>query len=136
MKLFQTSGPALFMYTVIVCCLIASLVCFYVYYNAIFVNEIILWIGITTFTILYHFWGRIILGNVSKIFRRFISYKSWWFKERSFEKDLYEKLKVKKSAVMQQRIFYTYLNQFHGTVSGGLLSAETDLPVMGWGRVS
>lgn len=96
MKLFQTSGPALFMYTVIVCCLIASLVCFYVYYNAIFVNEIILWIGITAFTILYHFWGRIILGNVSKIFRRFISYKSWWFKERSFEKDLYEKLKVKK----------------------------------------
>ena len=96
MKLFQTSGPALFMYTVIVCCLIASLVCFYVYYNAIFVNEFILWIGITTFTILYHFWGRIILGNVSKIFRRFISYKSWWFKERSFEKDLYEKLKVKK----------------------------------------
>ena len=96
MKLFQTSGPALFMYTVIACCLIASLVCFYVYYNAIFVNEIILWIGITAFTILYHFWGRIILGNVSKIFRRFISYKSWWFKERSFEKDLYEKLKVKK----------------------------------------
>ena len=35
MKLFQTSGPALFMYTVIACCLIASLVCFYVYYNAV-----------------------------------------------------------------------------------------------------
>ncbi|MBR3882991.1 MAG: hypothetical protein IKJ36_07015 [Clostridia bacterium] len=96
MKLFQTSGPALFMYTVIACTLIAAVVCFYVYYGSIFVSEIVLWIGITSFTILYHFWGRIILGNVSKIFRKFINYKSWWFRERDFEKGLYEKLKVKK----------------------------------------
>ena len=96
MKLFQTSGPALFMYTVIACTLIAAVVCFYVYYGSIFVSEIVLWIGITSFTILYHFWGRIILGNVSKIFRKFINYKSWWFRERDFEKSLYEKLKVKK----------------------------------------
>jgi hypothetical protein len=67
-----------------------------VYYSATFVNEIVLWIGIVSFTILYHFWGRIILGNISKLFRRFISYKSWWFKERDFEKELYEKLQVKK----------------------------------------
>ena len=71
LKLFQTSGPALFMYTVIACCLIASGVCFYVYYGAILIEEPILWIGVTTFTILYHFWGRIILGNVSKLFKRF-----------------------------------------------------------------
>lgn len=96
MKLFQTSGPALFMYTVIACALIATCFCFYVYYSATFVNEIVLWIGIVSFTILYHFWGRIILGNISKLFRRFISYKSWWFKERDFEKELYEKLQVKK----------------------------------------
>lgn len=96
LKLFQTSGPALFMYTVIACCLIASGVCFYVYYGAILVKEPILWIGITTFTILYHFWGRIILGNVSKLFKIFISYKSWWFREKNFEKRLYEVLKVKK----------------------------------------
>lgn len=96
LKLFQTSGPALFMYTVIACCLIASGVCFYVYYGAILIEEPILWIGVTTFTILYHFWGRIILGNVSKLFKRFISYKSWWFREKKFEKRLYEILKVKK----------------------------------------
>ena len=96
MKLFQTSGPALFMYTVIACTLIATCVCFYTYYGAIYVNEAVLWTGITTFTILYHFWGRIILGNISKLFKRFISYKSWWFREKGFERKLYDILCVKK----------------------------------------
>lgn len=95
MKLFQTSGPALFMYTVILCTLILSTVCFYVYYCSIVTSEIVLWVAITAFTIMYHLWGRIILGNFTKLFKRFISHKSWWFREKKFEKRLYEILRVK-----------------------------------------
>ena len=96
MKLFQTSGPALFMYSVIAIGVILSVVCFGAYYSEQTENDIILWIGITAFTITYHFWGRIILGNVSKLFKKHINYKQWLFKERKFEKKLYEILKVKK----------------------------------------
>ena len=96
MKLFQTSGPAIFMYSVILLGVLITIGCFATYYGGYNDNNIILWVGITAFTITYHFWGRIILGNVSKLFRKHINYKQWWFKERKFEKKLYEVLKVKK----------------------------------------
>ena len=95
MKLFQTSGPAIFMYSVIATTVIISIVCFSLYYGGYNSSEIILWIGIVAFTIMYHFWVRIIMGNVSKLFRKHINYKNWWFKERKFEKSLYKVLKVK-----------------------------------------
>ena len=96
MKLIQTSGPAIFMYSIIALGIILSAVGFGVYYGEYSDNEIFLWTGITAFTITYHFWGRIILGNVSKLFKKHMNYNQWWFKERRFEKGLYEILKVKK----------------------------------------
>ena len=96
MKLFQTSGPALFMYSIIAIGVLLSVLCLCGDYGEYTENDIVLWIGITSFTVTYHFWGRIILGNVSKLFKKYINYKQWWFKERKFEKKLYEILKVKK----------------------------------------
>ena len=95
MKL-NNSGPAIFMYIIIGLTLITSIVCFTLYYGGFTESTIILFTGITAFTIMYHFWGRIIMGNVSKLFRKHINYKQWWFKEKKFEKKLYEILKVKK----------------------------------------
>ena len=95
MKLFQTSGPALFMYSIIAIGVLLSVLCLCGYYGEYTENDIVLWIGITSFTVTYHFWGRIILGNVSKLFKKYINYKQWWFKERKFEKSLYKFLKVK-----------------------------------------
>ena len=91
----KKSGPAIFMYCVIAIMLITSIVCFVLYYGNIHKNIAILWTGIVAFTIMYHFWVRIIMGNVSKLFKKYINYKSWWFKERSFEKKLYKLLRVK-----------------------------------------
>jgi len=91
----KKSGPAIFMYCVITITFIMSVVCFSVYYTNTYKNEIILWTGITAFTIMYHFWVRIIMGNVSKLFKKYINYNQWWFKERKFEKKLYKLLNVK-----------------------------------------
>lgn len=91
----KKSGPAIFMYSVIGLTLITSIICFILYYRNIYKNEIILWVGITSFTIMYHFWVRIIMGNVSKLFKKHINYKQWLFKERKFEKSLYKFLRVK-----------------------------------------
>ena len=91
----KKSGPAIFMYCVIGITLITSIICFYLYYGNVQKNETILWIGIVAFTIMYHFWVRIIMGNVSKLFKRHLNYKQWWFKEKSFEKGLYKVLHVK-----------------------------------------
>ena len=95
MKLLNNSGPAIFMYVVIIVTLITSILCFTLYYGDIHKSGVILWTGITAFTIMYHFWVRIIMGNVSKIFKKRINYKQWWFKERKFEKKLYKFLRVK-----------------------------------------
>ena len=90
------SKPARFMYTVIAICLVSCIICFFLYYTHRTSSEIVIWIGIVTFTIMYHFWVRIILGNVSKLFRKHIRYDQWWFKEHKFEKGLYKFLRVKK----------------------------------------
>ena len=95
MKSTKKSGPAIFMYCVIAITVIISLICFILYYRNIYKNPIILWTGITAFTIMYHFWVRIIMGNVSKLFKNHINYKQWWFKEKKFEKRLYKILHVK-----------------------------------------
>lgn len=90
----KKSGPAIFMYCIIAITLIISIVCFALYYGNIYNNIIILWVGITCFTIMYHLWMRIIMGNVTKLFK--INYKQTWFKERKFENNLYKLLRVKK----------------------------------------
>lgn len=95
MKNKKISGPAIFMYSVIIVTLVTAIICFTLYYGNYNKSEILLWTGITAFTIMYHFWGRIIMGNVSKLFKKHISYKQKWFKERKFEKKLYKILKVR-----------------------------------------
>lgn len=95
MKL-NNSGPAIFMYMVIAMMLIISSTCFILHYLDIYESTVILWIGIVAFTIMYHFWVRIIMGNVTKLFKDKIKYTGWWFKERKFEKKLYKVLKVRK----------------------------------------
>ena len=91
----KKSGPAIFMYCVIVITILVWGICFSLYYKNIYKSSIILWIGIIAFTIMYHFWLRIIMGNVSKLFKKYINYKQWWFKEKRFEKRLYDLLRVK-----------------------------------------
>ena len=95
MKSTKKSGPAIFMYCVIAIAIITSIVCFILYYGNIYKSKVILWTGITAFTIMYHFWVRIIMGNVSKLFKNHINYKQWWFKEKKIEKKLYKILHVK-----------------------------------------
>ena len=95
MKRNKKSGSAIFMYWVIGVTVISSIICFTLYYKNIYKDEKVLWMGITAFTIMYHFWVRIIMGNVSKLFQNHINYNQRWFKERKFEKKLYKIICVK-----------------------------------------
>lgn len=90
----KISGPALFMYIAIVVGVVTAAVCFALYYGDRTDNEAVLWIGIVAVMIVYHFWARIIMGNVSKLFK--INRDHWWFREKKFEKTLYKLLRVKK----------------------------------------
>ncbi|MBQ7985639.1 MAG: hypothetical protein IJ304_00020 [Clostridia bacterium] len=90
----KISGPALFMYAVILITVITAAVCFGFYYSGASQSKTVLWVGIVAFMIVYHFWGRIIMGNVSKLFK--INQDHWWFREKPFEKGLYKLLRVKK----------------------------------------
>lgn len=91
----KKSGPAIFIYCVIVITVITAIICFWLYYGDFYKSGVVLWVGITAFTIMYHSWGRIIMGNISKLFQKQINYKQWWFKEKNFEKQLYKFLHVK-----------------------------------------
>lgn len=95
MKLLNNSGPAIFMYSVIAICLIVSSICFGFFYTGTTDSIIVFWIGMVTFTIMYHFWVRIIMGNVLKLFKKHITYKQYFFKEKKFEKKFYDLIKVK-----------------------------------------
>lgn len=90
----KKSGPAIFMYIVIGMTAAASAVCLYLYYGGINKSDAILWTGIVSFMIMYHLWTRIIMGNVSKLFK--INKDNAWLSEKPFEKKLYELLRVKK----------------------------------------
>ena len=92
----KKSGPAIFMYCVIAVAVITCIVCFYLYYGEVYRSGAVLWTGVTAFTIMYHFWGRIIMGNVCNLFKKYINYNQWWFKEKKFESKLYKFLRVKK----------------------------------------
>ncbi len=94
MHLKKVSGPALFMYSVIVMTVLGATVCFWLYYGKVTDSKAVLWTGIVSFMIMYHFWLRIIMGNVSKLFN--INHNHWWFREKIFEKKLYRLLRVKK----------------------------------------
>lgn len=90
----KKSGPAIFMHTVIGITVIISLICFVLYYSGVSQIKTVLYSGIAAFMIMYHFWARIIMGNVSKLFK--INRDHWWFVQKPFEEKLYEMLRVKK----------------------------------------
>ena len=81
------------MYSVIALTVLLSAVCFFIYYSKTFENEIILWVGIVSFMILYHFGLRILMGNVTKFFG--VSREMSIFRQRSFEKKIFKLLRIR-----------------------------------------
>ncbi len=60
-------------------------------------NTFVLAMGITFGTFSYHLWMRLIVGGmINVVFKNRMNYMRWWFRERRFEKGLYEFLRVKK----------------------------------------
>ncbi len=94
MKKTKLSGPAVFMYSVIVLTAVLSATCLFVHYSGTFENEVVQWTGIVSFMILYHFGSRIFMGNVTKLWN--IDYRHGFFKQRAFEKKLYKLLGIRK----------------------------------------
>lgn len=82
------------MYCVIALTVMISAVCFTLYYTGMTYNGVVLWSGIVAFTVMYHFWVRIIMGNVTKLFT--IRYTQPIFRELPFEKCIYKLLRVRK----------------------------------------
>ncbi|MBR6504819.1 MAG: hypothetical protein IKT41_03810 [Clostridia bacterium] len=125
----KKSGPAIFMYLVIAVTIITWIICFSLYYGDIYKHGIILWTGIVAFMIMYHFWLRIIMGNVTKLFQKRINYKLWWFKERRFETKLYEFLRVKKwkgKALTYNPELFSLKNYSLEEIANTMTKAEVD----------
>lgn len=123
----KPSGPAIFMYCVIALTAITATVCFYLYYSHTIDSDILLWTGVTSFTIMYHLWLRIIMGNVSKLLK--IEYNMWWFKERNFEKKLYKFFKVKKwkdKALTYNPELFSLKDYSLKDIANTMCKAETD----------
>ena len=94
MKKHNISGPAVFMYSVILLTAVTSVLCFSLYYSDVLNNGIVLWTGIVSFMILYHFGLRILFGEITNKFN--INYSHPFYKSRKFERKLYKILKVRK----------------------------------------
>lgn len=94
MKKSRLSGPAIFMYSVIALTIIISSVCFILHYGGFTENGAVLWIGIVSFMILYHFGLRILFGEITNLIK--FDYNHPFFKRKKFEAKLYKLLKVRK----------------------------------------
>lgn len=89
----KKSGPQVFMYIVIGISAALSAVCLGLYYGKYVHSGALLWTGVTSFMVMYHLWSRIIMGNVTKLFR--VKHTHAWFREKPFERRLYRTLKVR-----------------------------------------
>ncbi len=121
------SGPAIFMYCVIAAAAIIAAVCFALYYGVRTGSRVVLWTGITAFTVMYHLWLRIIMGNVTKLFK--ISYTQRWFRENAFEKKLYSLLRVKKwkgKALTYNPELFSLKDNSLESIANTMSKAETD----------
>lgn len=81
------------MYTAIALMALVSALFLTLYYTEILPHNAVLWIGIVSFMILYHFGLRILFGEFTK--RLKINYRHPFFKRRKFEKKLYSVLRVR-----------------------------------------
>lgn len=90
----KKSGPAIFMYCVITVSAIIAAICLSLYYTDTVKSGVCMWVGVVFFTIMYHLWLRLIMGNVTKLF--ILNYTMWWFRQHSFEKGIYSFFRVKK----------------------------------------
>ncbi len=93
MKNSKLSGPAIFMYSTVVIMIAVATAAFAAYYGGFTDSLVVLWTGIVSFMIVYHFWVRLIMGALSKHWG--ITYKHPWFRPRKFEKGLYKLLRVR-----------------------------------------
>ena len=93
MKERKFSGPAIFMYSSVAVMAVLASSMFILYYGGICKNTPVLWIGIVSFMILYHFGLRLLMGVFTKHLG--INYTHPFFKPRSFEKKLYKFLRVR-----------------------------------------
>ncbi len=94
MKKHTLSGPAVFMYSAIVLMTVVSGICLSFYYFSFTESNIVLWAGIVSFMILYHFGLRILFGEITKRIK--IDYNHPFYRQKSFEKKLYKLLYVRK----------------------------------------
>lgn len=121
------SGAALFMQITIRTLRALAIVCFALYYTKVIESHVLLWVGVASFTILYHFWLRIIMGNVTK--RLPIRYTAGWFKERRFEKKLYKLLRVRKwkeNVLTYDPDAFSIEKHGYEGVANAMAKAETD----------
>ena len=82
------------MYSAILFTAILAILFFALYYSGVYNVPFILWSGIVSFMILYHFGLRILFGNITSKFN--IDYSHPFYKPCKFEKKLYKLLRVRK----------------------------------------
>lgn len=127
MSKVKKSGSAIFMDCVIVAAIVIVLTTFFMYYSGRSDSKVVLWIGVAAFTITYHFEGRLIMGKVTERFP--IRYDQWWFEEKSFEKQFYHIIRVKKwkgKALTYNPELFKFTNYSAEEIANHMAKAETD----------
>ncbi|MBE6677829.1 MAG: hypothetical protein E7597_03440 [Ruminococcaceae bacterium] len=123
----KTSGAAVFMYSTIALTAVIATVFLFLYYAEIYKNSVTFWIGVVSFTVLYHFGLRIFMGEVTKRFD--FDYNHPWFKERTFEKKLYKWLRVRKwkdKVLTFDTEAYNFKNRSLDQLATTMTKSETD----------
>lgn len=123
----KPSTPALIMYGIIGVSAVTSALCFFLYYRGLSPYTATLWTGIVFLTIYYHLQMRLLMGNVTKLFK--LNPESAFFREKKFEKKLYKFLKVKKwkgKALTYNPELYDVKSRTPAEIAYATAKSETD----------
>ena len=89
----KKSPVAIFIDGVTLTTFLVSVASFVLYYSKVLPSDILLWVGIVAFMIMYHLGLRIFFGEITKHVK--INYKQRFFKPLFFESSLYKLLRVR-----------------------------------------
>ena len=123
----KKSGPAVFMDAVVILTVLCAAVCFALYYSGTVRHGAVLWVGVTAFTIVYHFEGRLIMGEWTKKWN--IRYDHPFFRERKFERRLYKLLRVRDwrgKVLTYDPSMFDVKTRTYSAIAYSMSKAETD----------
>lgn len=133
MKAKKPSGPELFMNVTMLGCSLVAIVSFFLFYSGIMTLQWILWCGIVSFMILFHFGLRLLFGKFTA--KISFNYDHSFFQTKKFEKKIFHLVRIRKwkdKVLTFDPDAYDFKNRTLEQLAATMCKSETDHWINEW----